>query len=141
MLPKTTKTLTILDRDKECGAVYEPLASDVISALSESGIVVNVVAGRYGLSSKEFTPDMAISVFENANKQKPKNHFVVGIVDDVMNSSLPESKTKFLDKQKITSCVFYGFGSDGTVSANKNSIKIISDEANKVKAGDPRWLK
>jgi len=130
VLPKTTKTITILDRTKECGAVYEPLAEDIISALAENGINVRVVAGRYGLSSKEFTPNMAISVFENANKQKPKNHFVVGIVDDVMNSSLPESKTKFLDEQEITNCIFYGYGSDGTVSANKNTIKIISDKAN-----------
>lgn len=128
-LPKTTKTLTILDRDKECGAVYEPLAEEVISSLSNSSIHPTILAGRYGLSSKEFTPDMVYSVISNAKSAKPKNHFTVGIDDDVSNSSLIV-KHHMKQKNNLISCMFYGYGSDGTVSANKSSIKIISDKAN-----------
>ncbi len=130
-LPTTTKTITVLDRTKECGAAYEPLALDVISALADAGISgIKVLGGRYGLSSKEFTHDHVIAIHENAVSVKPKNHFTVGIVDDVTKTSLPENKLSldFADKNMVE-CRFYGLGSDGTVSANKNSIKIISEYA------------
>lgn len=131
LLPKTTKVITVLDRTKECGAVYEPLAEDVISALSEAGVSgIRVLGGRYGLSSKEFTHEHVVAVYENSKLSKPKNHFTVGIVDDVTNLSLPKNKMKFdfYDPHTVE-CRFYGLGSDGTVSANKNSIKIISEYA------------
>jgi len=131
-IPKTTKVITVLDRTKECGATYEPLAEDVIAALSDAGITgIRVLGGRYGLSSKEFTHDHVISVFENSQSEKPKNHFTVGIVDDVTFTSLDKNKKEydFSDKDMVE-CRFYGLGSDGTVSANKNSIKIISEYAN-----------
>lgn len=130
-LPKTTKLITVLDRTKECGATYEPLAEDVISALNDAGISgIRVIGGRYGLSCKEFTHDHVIAVYENSKSAKPKNHFTVGIIDDVTNTSLPANKMHldFSDKDMVE-CRFYGLGSDGTVSANKNSIKIISEYA------------
>ncbi len=130
-LPETTKVISVLDRTKECGATHEPLAQDVISALADEGITnVRVLGGRYGLSSKEFTHDNVIAIHENAISAKPKNHFTVGIIDDVTKLSLPENKMKldFADKNMVE-CRFYGLGSDGTVSANKNSIKIISEYA------------
>ena len=130
-IPATTKVISVLDRTKECGAVYEPLAEDVISALADAGLTgIRVLGGRYGLSSKEYTHDHVIAVHENANLAKPKNHFTVGIVDDVTKTSLPANKLKldFTDKNMVE-CRFYGLGSDGTVSANKNSIKIISEYA------------
>lgn len=129
-LPKTVKTVTVLDRTKECGAVLDPLAQDVASALLSHNINARVLGGRYGLSSKEFTPNMVVSVFENAQKTKPINHFSVGITDDIMNTSLPTNKLKLTSTNNSVNCVFYGYGSDGTVSANKNSIKIISEQAN-----------
>ncbi len=131
VLPKTVKTITILDRTKENGATFEPLAEDVISALADQDVSgIKVLGGRYGLSSKEFTHDNVISVFENMKIKKPKNHFTIGINDDVTFTSLPENKRKidFSDKNMVE-CRFYGLGSDGTVSANKNSIKIISEYA------------
>ncbi len=130
-IPKTTKVITVLDRTKENGAAYEPLAGDVISALADSDIKsIKVLAGRFGLSSKEFTHDHVISVFENMQSETPKNHFTVGINDDVTFTSLPKNKKEydFADKDMVE-CRFYGLGSDGTVSANKNSIKIISEYA------------
>ena len=130
-IPKTTKVITVLDRTKECGATYEPLAQDVIAALADSGITnIKVLGGRYGLSSKEFTHDHVIAVFENSQKEEPKNHFTVGINDDVTFTSLDKNKKEydFSDKDMVE-CRFYGLGSDGTVSANKNSIKIISEYA------------
>ena len=129
-LPKTVKTLTILDRSKECGSVLDPLAQDVASAILGSPINAQILGGRYGLSSKEFTPDMVVSVFENAQKNRPINHFTVGINDDISHSSLPQNKLKLNSPSASIDCVFYGLGSDGTVSANKNSIKIISEQAN-----------
>ena len=130
-IPKTTKVITVLDRTKECCATYEPLAQDVIAALADSGITnIKVLGGRYGLSSKEFTHDHVIAVFENSQKEEPKNHFTVGINDDVTFTSLDKNKKEydFSDKDMVE-CRFYGLGSDGTVSANKNSIKIISEYA------------
>ena len=130
-LPKTTKMITVLDRTKECGATYEPLAEDVIAALNDAGISgIRVLGGRYGLSCKEYTHNHVVAVYENMLEKKPKNHFTVGINDDVTFTSLPENKLKidFKDKEAVE-CRFYGLGSDGTVSANKNSIKIISEYA------------
>ena len=130
VLPKTTKVVTILDRTKESGAVYEPLAEDVISAICDAGLAVKVLGGRYGLSCKEFTHNHVISIYENMLLENPKNHFTVGINDDVTFSSLPKNKLvlDFTVKDSVE-CRFYGLGSDGTVSANKNSIKIISEYA------------
>ena len=130
-LPKTTKTITVLDRTKENGATFEPLAEDVISALADAGVSgIRVLGGRYGLSSKEYTHSHVIAVYENMKKKAPKNHFTVGIVDDVTNTHLPKNELEldFYDKDTVE-CRFYGLGSDGTVSANKNSIKIISEYA------------
>ena len=93
---KTTKIISVLDRTKECGATYEPLAQDVISALSDAGITgIKVIGGRYGLSSKEFTHDHVIAIYENAEKDVPKNHFTVGIVDDVTFTSLDKNTKEY----------------------------------------------
>jgi pyruvate-ferredoxin/flavodoxin oxidoreductase len=135
-LPATVKTLTVLDRTKEPGAAGEPLYVDVITAVTEtlaSGktpfrVAPRILGGRYGLSSKEFTPAMVKATFDNAASDQPKNHFTVGIEDDVTHTSLaydPEFSTE--DPQTVRA-LFYGLGSDGTVSANKNSIKIIGEE-------------
>ena len=124
-LPKTTKFITVLDRTKESGSVGEPLYLDVISSLAECGRAdIKVLGGRYGLGSKDFTPSMAVAVVENTC-ENGKNHFTVGINDDITNTSL---EVKDFDvNYSGTECLFYGLGSDGTVSANKNSIKIIGD--------------
>ncbi len=128
-VPKTTKVITVLDRTKESGSSYEPLALDVISALNEYGISLPVLGGRYGLSSKEFTPSHAYAVFENMTLKSPKNHFTVGIDDDVTFTSLPIKKQLQLTDGGELDCKFFGLGSDGTVSANKNTVKIIGEEA------------
>lgn len=127
LIPKTTQVITVLDRAKTSGSV-EPLAQDISSALL-GNFNGKFLYGRYGLSSKEFTPNMVMSVLENAQKNKPINNFSVGIIDDVSNLSLPQNKHKIKPSNKTLDCVFYGLGSDGTVSANKNTIKIISQEA------------
>jgi len=128
-LPATATRLAVLDRTKEPGAIGEPLYCDVISALVELGDASRkVIGGRYGLASKDFTPAMVKGVFDELNKEKPKNHFTVGIKDDVTFTSLdydPDFSTE--DPQTIRA-LFYGLGADGTVGANKNSIKIIGDE-------------
>lgn len=130
LLPKTTKVISVLDRTKECGAAFEPLAEDVISALNECNTNIKVLGGRYGLSSKEFTCNHVVSVYENSISDRPLVHFTVGIVDDVTKLSLPINKIQLdLSRKGLVECRFYGLGSDGTVSANKNSIKIISDQA------------
>ena len=110
-IPATCKRIAVLDRTKESGSLGEPLYLDVCAALTEEGRKIEIVGGRYGLGSKEFTPTHVKAVFDNLKLDAPKNHFTVGIVDDVTNIS----------------CKFYGLGSDGTVGANKNSIKIIGD--------------
>jgi pyruvate-ferredoxin/flavodoxin oxidoreductase len=125
-LPETVKKIAVLDRTKEPGSIGEPLYLDVITALAESDKNISVVGGRYGLSSKEFTPQMVKGVFNELAKNKPKNHFTVGINDDVSHTSL-ESDYDFSVKRTTINCMFYGLGSDGTVGANKNSIKIIGD--------------
>ncbi len=127
-LPKTTQRITVLDRTKESGAMGEPLYTDVCSALFENKITnISVIGGRYGLSSKNFDPDCVLAVFENMASNKPKNHFTVGIVDDITNTSLEIKKHINTLPNGTIECKFYGLGSDGTVSANKNSIKIIGE--------------
>ena len=127
-LPSTVKTLTVLDRTKESGALGDPLYLDVVTALVEAGRGdIRVLGGRYGLGSKEFTPTMIKVVFENAEKADAKNHFTVGINDDVTHTSLPMGELYEAAPEGTVSCMFYGLGSDGTVGANKNSIKIIGD--------------
>ncbi len=128
ILPKTTKVLTVLDRTKESGSVFEPLCTDVMASLLEQGKTnIKVLGGRYGLGSKDFTPSMANAVILNCT-EKGKNHFTIGIDDDVTHTSLAFKET--LNTYDGNECLFYGLGSDGTVSANKNSIKIIGDNTN-----------
>jgi pyruvate-ferredoxin/flavodoxin oxidoreductase len=134
-LPKTCYKLAVLDRTKEPGSIGEPLYLDIRTAfgelMSERKIHLDkypvVVGGRYGLGSKEFTPAMAKAVFDNLDQKQPKNHFTVGINDDVCHTSLPVDES-FDTGQKVYSAMFFGLGSDGTVGANKNSIKIIGEE-------------
>ena len=128
VLPKTTEYITVLDRTKEAGSAGEPLYQDCITALAENGLgYIKVLGGRYGLGGKDFTPSDAYAVIKNT-KRNGKNHFTVGINDDVSNSSL--AIKQYEPKFSGTSCMFFGLGSDGTVSANKNSIKIIGDNTN-----------
>ena len=126
-LPASVKYVTVLDRTKEAGSVGEPLYLDVVSALAEAAVnghaMPKVLGGRYGISSKEFTPAMAKAVFEN----KEKNHFTVGINDDVTHASLAYDASYNTEGEDVSRCIFFGLGSDGTVGANKNSIKIIAD--------------
>jgi pyruvate-ferredoxin/flavodoxin oxidoreductase len=135
-LPPTTRRIAVLDRTKEPGAVGDPLYLDVVTALAEARAAglspfqtdPVVVAGRYGLSSKEFNPAMARAVFHELEKAMPRNHFTVGIVDDVTGTSLPVPDELDIEAGELVRAVFYGLGSDGTVGANKNSIKIIGEE-------------
>jgi pyruvate-ferredoxin/flavodoxin oxidoreductase len=125
-LPPSVQRLAVLDRTKEAGALGDPLYLDVVAALREAGRGVPVVVGgRYGLSSKEFTPAMVRGVFEELAKPAPRNHFTVGIVDDVTHHSLPWDRDFDIDSPERSRALFYGLGADGTVGANKNSIKII----------------
>lgn len=127
-IPSTVKTIAVLDRTKEPGSLGEPLYLDVASAILEAGKTdIKVVGGRYGLGSKEFNPSMIKSVFDNINQAEPKNHFTVGINDDVTNTSLEVTEKIDASPEGTVSCKFYGLGSDGTVGANKNSIKIIGN--------------
>ncbi|MCP4593860.1 MAG: pyruvate:ferredoxin (flavodoxin) oxidoreductase [bacterium] len=134
-LPKTVKTIATLDRTKEPGALGEPLYLDVITALEEhfsaghNGLSQRprVIGGRYGLSSKEFTPAMVKGVFDEMGKAKPKNHFTVGINDDVTGTSITYDAGFSTEADDVVRGLFYGLGSDGTVGANKNSIKIIGE--------------
>ncbi len=127
-IPATCKKMAVLDRTKEAGSLGEPLYLDVCSALLEKGVTgIKVVGGRYGLGSKEFNPSMILSVYKNLMLDQPKNHFTVGIYEDITHSSLDFSEKFDAAPAGSTSCKFYGLGSDGTVGANKNSIKIIGD--------------
>ena len=127
-IPASCKRLAVLDRTKEPGCLGEPLYEDVVTALKEAGRSdIEVVGGRYGLGSKEFNPTMVKSVYDNLDQAQPKNHFTVGIVDDVTFTSLPMGPLVNAAPAGTISCKFYGLGSDGTVGANKNSIKIIGD--------------
>ena len=135
-LPKTVKKIAVLDRTKEAGSLGEPLYLDVCAALLEKGMTdIEVVGGRYGLGSKEFNPSMIYSVYKNLEQDKPKNHFTVGIFEDITNSSLDFSEKYDAAPEGTISCKFWGLGSDGTVGANKNSIKIIGDHTDKYVQG------
>ncbi|NNL16701.1 MAG: pyruvate:ferredoxin (flavodoxin) oxidoreductase [Flavobacteriaceae bacterium] len=126
-LPETVKKVAVLDRTKEPGSIGEPLYQDVVTAFMESDRKMPViVGGRYGLSSKEFDPAMIKAVFDNLDKEKPKNHFTIGINDDVTHTSL-EIGGRYRTAKNTFNCMFFGLGSDGTVGANKNSIKIIGE--------------
>ncbi len=130
-LPATVKILAVLDRTKEPGATGEPLYQDVVTAVSEywtAGALPRVRGGRYGLSSKEFTPAMVKAVFDESSKAHPKNHFTVGINDDVSGTSLTYDPAFTTEPSDMTRAIFFGLGSDGTVGANKNSIKIIGED-------------
>ena len=128
-LPETVKTIAVLDRTKEPGAPGEPLYMDVVNALVEAGRSnIKVIGGRYGLSSKEFTPAMVKAVLDELAKPEPKNHFTVGINDDISHTSLEYDPSFSIEFPETVRCVFFGLGSDGTVGANKNSIKIIGEE-------------
>jgi pyruvate-ferredoxin/flavodoxin oxidoreductase len=127
-LPPTTRALAVLDRTKESGALAEPLALDVVAALAEGGRTMPVIGGRYGLSSKEFTPAMVKAVLDELKSTHPRNHFVVGIEDDVGHTSLPYDPAFRTEPDDTFRAVFYGLGADGTVGANKNSCKILGEE-------------
>ena len=131
-IPATCKKITVLDRVKESGSLGEPLYLDVVSALFEAGKAdVKVVGGRYGLGSKEFNPSMVNAVYANMDAAQPKNHFAVGIVDDVTGNYIEVKEKIDAAPAGAISCKFYGLGSDGTVGSNKNSIKIIGNYTNK----------
>ena len=131
VLPKTVKRIAVLDRTKEPGSVGEPLYLDVKSVLSEEEKMPLVIGGRYGLSSKDTSPAQILAVYENLKSKTPKNDFTIGIVDDVTFKSLPVQEEISLAKKGTYECKFYGLGSDGTVGANKNTIKIIGDNTDK----------
>jgi len=140
-LPETTRTIAVLDRTKEPGASGEPLYLDVVAAIHEANPKSQVqnlkfiVGGRYGLSSKEFTPAMIKAVFDNLAAAEPKNHFTIGIDDDVTYTSLNYDPEFNIEPDNIVRAIFYGLGADGTVGANKNSIKIIGEETNNYAQG------
>jgi pyruvate-ferredoxin/flavodoxin oxidoreductase len=135
-LPATVRTVAVLDRTKEPGSVGEPLYLDVVAAVSEavaagtapSRQAPRIVGGRYGLSSKEFTPAMVKAVFDELSAPRPRNHFTIGIHDDVTHTSLPWDAGFSIEPSDTVRAIFYGLGADGTVGANKNSIKIIGED-------------
>ncbi len=128
VLPKGVKKITVLDRTKEPGALGDPLYQDVCAAFIERGKgIPELIAGRYGLGSKEFRPNHVVAVYKNMEKSKAKNHFVVGIEDDVTKTSLPAGAALATTPEGTVQCKFWGLGSDGTVGANKSAIKIIGD--------------
>ena len=140
-LPKTVKTVSVLDRTKESGSLGEPLYLDVVTALSQAfsngklASLPKIYGGRYGLSSKEFTPAMAKAVFDNAVSAAPINGFTVGINDDLTHKSLAYDASFEVEPDDVVRAVFFGLGADGTVGANKNSIKIIAEDAGKYGQG------
>ncbi|MDP1823224.1 MAG: pyruvate:ferredoxin (flavodoxin) oxidoreductase [Archangium sp.] len=127
-LPKSVKAIAVLDRTKEPGSIGEPLYMDVLSTFAELGHGPKIIGGRYGLSSKEFNGGMVKAVLDELSKPSPKNHFTIGIVDDVSHSSLNWDPTYEVAHPQRVQAVFYGLGADGTVGANKNTIKIIGEE-------------
>jgi pyruvate-ferredoxin/flavodoxin oxidoreductase len=134
-IPASVKSIAVLDRTKEPGATGEPLYCDVVTALSEMGVSKKVIGGRYGLASKEFTPAMVKAVFDELLKKSPKNHFTVGIHDDVTHTSLDFDPEFSTEVPGTVRALFYGLGADGTVGANKNSIKIIGEETDNFAQG------
>ncbi len=128
-LPASVRSIAVLDRTKEPGSAGEPLYLDVVGALSEAGrSSVRVIGGRYGLSSKEFTPQMVKAVYDELHKPSPKNHFTLGIEDDLTYTSLAPDSSFQSEQPGVFRALFYGLGSDGTIGANKNSIKIIGED-------------
>jgi pyruvate-ferredoxin/flavodoxin oxidoreductase len=135
-LPPSVKSIAVLDRTKEPGALGEPLYCEVLTALAEAGVTgKKLIGGRYGLASKEFTPAMVKGVFDELLKPAPKNHFTVGIVDDVTHTSLDYDPDFSTEEPGTVRAMFYGLGADGTVGANKNSIKIIGEETDNYAQG------
>ena len=130
-VPATAKKIAVLDRTKEPGALGEPLYQDVCTCYFETNQSPVIVGGRYGLGSKDTTPAQIIAVYQNLNETSPKNHFTIGITDDVTNLSLHVTSNVDTTPEGTISCKFWGLGSDGTVGANKNSIKIIGDHTDK----------
>lgn len=147
VLPPSTKTIAVLDRTKEPGSAGEPLYQDILTAILETNFGAEeelkaklknlkaVVGGRYGLSSKEFTPAMIKGIFDNLAAESPKNHFTVGINDDLSHTSLTYDPAFSTEPENVVRAIFYGLGSDGTVGANKNSIKIIGEETDNYAQG------
>ena len=133
--PTSVQSIAVLDRTKEPGATGEPLYCDVVTALSEMGVAKKVIGGRYGLASKEFTPAMVKGVYDELLKKSPKNHFTVGIKDDVTHTSLDYDPEFSTEVPGTVRALFYGLGADGTVGANKNSIKIIGEETDNFAQG------
>ena len=127
-MPKSVKKIAVLDRTKEPGALGEPLYMDVKALYYGKENAPEIVGGRYGLSSKDTTPEQIVAVFKNIAQKEPKNNFTIGIVDDVTFTSLALEEEVFTGNEDVKECLFYGLGSDGTVGANKNSIKIIGDK-------------
>jgi pyruvate-ferredoxin/flavodoxin oxidoreductase len=140
-LPPTVKAIAVLDRTKEPGSIGEPLYLDVVTAVNEgrdTSLITaspRIIGGRYGLSSKEFTPAMVTAIFEELRRDEPKNHFTVGINDDVTSTSLEYDPGFAIEGADTVQCVYWGLGSDGTVGANKNSIKIIGEETDNYAQG------
>ena len=140
-LPRSVRKIAVLDRTKESGAIGEPLYLDVVTALHEGVKQAKltsapvVVGGRYGLSSKEFTPAMVKAVYDNLQAEKPKDHFTIGIQDDVTHTSLPYDAEFSTEPDNVVRALFYGLGADGTVGANKNSIKIIGENTDNYAQG------
>jgi pyruvate-ferredoxin/flavodoxin oxidoreductase len=139
-LPKRVKSIAVLDRTKEAGSLGEPLYHDILTSLFERQESLEfdmpkIIGGRYGLSSKEFTPAMVKSIYDELQKEKPKNHFTIGINDDVTHTSLEFDKSFILEEENQFQALFYGLGSDGTVGANKNTIKIIGTQTNNYAQG------
>ena len=142
-LPATTKRISVMNRTKEPGSAGEPLYLDVVTAVSEAIAdgtapfekMPKIVGGRYGMGSKDFTPAMVMGIYDNLAKDVPMNHFAVGIVDDVTGKSLDYDPHFLLPEERTVRCMFFGLGSDGTVGANKNSIKIIGEETDNFAQG------
>ncbi|MGO8833785.1 MAG: pyruvate:ferredoxin (flavodoxin) oxidoreductase [Roseiarcus sp.] len=140
-LPATVRAVAVLERTKEPGATGEPLYLDVVGTLAqavaagERSLMPRVIGGRYGLSSKDFTPAMAKAAFDELDKQSPRNSFTVGITDDVSGSSLDVDPTFMIEPDDVVRAVFYGLGSDGTVGANKNSVKILAEDPDRYAQG------
>ena len=143
VLPATVKSIAVLDRTKEAGSMGEPLYLDVMAAVNEGVTgggaaftsLPRIISGRYGLASKEFTPGMVKAVFDELTKERPANHFAVGIEDDVCHNSLPYDATFSILPAETAECMFFGLGADGTVGANKNSIKIIGEDTDNYAQG------
>jgi pyruvate-ferredoxin/flavodoxin oxidoreductase len=134
-IPQSVKVMAVLDRTKEPGSVGEPLYQDCVTSLSEMNRKIKVIGGRYGLSSKEFTPAMIKGIFDEMGKPEPKNHFTVGINDDVGHTSISYDPSFNIEGSDTVRAIFFGLGADGTVGANKNSIKIIGDETSNYAQG------